>query len=462
MPHYTTIVSAAAALRARNVSAPELLRDILTRIDRDDRFIRAYSDLIPETAAAEAEAAELRHAQGEPLGPLDGIPLAIKDLIDTTPARCRAGLPHLADYRPKRDADVVAGLRRVGAVILGVLETDAGAFGTRTPQVINPLAPHLIAGGSSGGAGAAVSAELAFGAIGTDTGGSIRIPAACCSVSGFKPTWGRVSAKGIRPLAYSCDHVGPLARAVADLQAIQSVLDPLCPSEAPEPIGALRIGVSPGYFSDADPLVMQAMAHVMAVLADARHSLRMISMPHPDDVMHPHMVTVTREAAKYHTEQFPGQWQAHPDIARAGIELGQSFTEDDYAAALELRGRIADAVEDLFRTVDILVLPTMPVDAPARTAETVTVGGRELSVLEATIRYTALFNNTGHPVVSLPAYRLPDGRALSVQIVGPRHGDHRLLAIAGLLEQVFSLTVDYGALVAAARPDAFNPQRRSA
>lgn len=462
MPDFKTLVSAAAALRAKSVSARELLQDILTRIDRDDRFIRAYSDLTPETAEAEAEASAARHAEGKPLSLLDGIPIGIKDLIDTTPARCGAGLPHLADYRPRRDAESVRRLREAGAVIIGVLETDAGAFGTRTPQVINPIAPHLIAGGSSGGAGAAVSAELAFGAIGTDTGGSIRIPAACCSVAGFKPTWGRVSTEGVRPLAYSCDHVGPLARSVADLQAIFSVLDPHCQSPEPEPIGALRIGVSPDYYGDADPLVMKAMAHVMSGLADARHGLHTVSMPPPDDVMDPHMITVTREAATYHMEQFPGLWQTHPDMARTGIELGRSFTEENYAAAKELRRHLTDAVDGLFHDVDILVLPTMPIDAPPRAAETVTLAGRELTVLEATIRYTALFNNTGHPVVSLPACSLPDGRALSVQIVGPRHGDQRLLAVARLLERSFNLTVDYAGLVAAARPDAQGLQRRFA
>lgn len=459
MPLFATLVSAAEALRARRVSAPELLRDVLDRIGRDDRFIRAYSDLTPETAEAEAKAAELRFARGDILGPLDGIPIAIKDLIDTTPARCRAGLPHLAAYRPGDDADVVAQLRRAGAVIVGVLETDAGAFGTRTPQVINPIAPDLIAGGSSGGPGAAVCAGLAYGAIGTDTGGSIRIPAACCSVAGFKPSWGRVSAKGVRPLAQSCDHVGPLARCVADLQAIQAVLDPV-QEEAPAP--SLRIGIAPDYFADADPLVLQAMAHLLSVLADGRHRVISLRMPAPDDIMDSHMITVTREAACYHTEHFPGLWQAHPDIARDGIELGRTFSDVDYALAQTRRREIADTVEGLFETVDILILPTLPMDAPAREADTVLLRGHRLPVLEATIRYTALFNHTGHPVVSVPAFRLADGRALSVQIVGARHNDQRLLAMARHLEDIFAVTIDYDDLARAAQMDVRRLRRRYA
>lgn len=452
MVQFATLVSAAEALCAKSVSPRDLLRDVLARLDRDDRFIRAYSDLTVETAEHEAKAAETRRAKGEALGVLDGIPIAIKDLIDTTPARCQAGLPSLADYRPERDAEVVAVLRRAGAVIVGVLETDAGAFGTRTPQVINPIAPDLIAGGSSGGAGAAVCAGLAYGAIGTDTGGSIRIPAACCSVSGFKPTWGRVSTKGVRPLAYSCDHVGPLARAVADLQAIQAVLDPLAgTSPEPAPPAHLRIGISPDYFGDADPLVAKAMAHVMSVLAQAGHSVREVRTPLPDDIMNSHMVTVTREAAKYHTEQFPGLWQAHPDIARSGIELGRTFSDKDYALAQSRRRRFADMVDGLFPALDVVILPTLPLDAPERDAETVLVGENELSVLEATIRYTALFNHTGHPVVSMPAFQLPDGRALSVQIVGIRHSDHRLLAMARQLEELFAVNVNYGDLARAAQ-----------
>lgn len=461
MPHFTTLVSAAEALHAREVSAPDLLRDVLDRIGRDDRFIRAFSDLTPATAEAEAKASEFRHARGDILGPLDGVPIAIKDLIDTTPAICRAGLPHLADYRPRRDADVVTRLRRAGAVIIGVLETDAGAFGTRTPQVINPIAPDLIAGGSSGGPGAAVCAGLAYGAIGTDTGGSIRIPAACCSVAGFKPSWGRVSAKGVRPLAQSCDHVGPLARCVADLQAIQAVLDPPR-EEVAEPAPNLRIGIAPDYFADADPLVLRAMAHLTSALADARHRMVDLRMPAPDDIMDSHMITVTREAARYHTEHFPGLWQAHPDIARDGIELGRTFSDVDYGLAQVRRRRIADAVEGLFEAVDILILPTLPMDAPAREADTVSLRGRRLPVLEATIRYTALFNQTGHPVVSIPAFRLADGRALSVQIVGARHNDQRLLAIARYLEDIFAVTIDYDELARAAQMDMRRLRRRYA
>lgn len=452
MPQITTLISAAEALRARSVSPQGLLQDILARIDRDDRFIRAYSDVIRETAALEAKASELRYAKREVLGPLDGIPIAIKDLIDTTPARCRAGLPRLADYRPERDAEVVALLRRAGAVVVGVLETDAGAFGTRTPQVINPIAPGLIAGGSSGGAGAAVCAGLAYGAIGTDTGGSIRIPAACCSVSGFKPTWGRLRAKGVRPLAYSCDHVGPLARTIADLQAIQAVLDPPAGEAQEQKLsGPLQIGISSDYFGDADPLVKKAMAQAMSVLAKAGHVVREIRMPLPDDIMYSHMVTVTREAAKYHTEQFPGLWQAHPDIARSGIELGRTFSDEDYALAQSRRRRIADIVDGLFPALDILILPTLPLDAPERDAETVRLGESELSVLEATIRYTALFNHTGHPVVSMPIFPLTDGRALSAQLISARHSDHRLLAIARQLEEIFAVTIDYGDVVRAAQ-----------
>lgn len=461
MPHFTTLVSAAAALRARSVSAPELLHAVQSRIGREDRFIRAYSDLTPETAEAEATAAELRYARNGALGPLDGIPIAVKDLIDTTPAICRAGLPQLMSYRPSHDADVVAQLRRAGAVIIGVLETDAGAFGTRTPQVINPIAPDLIAGGSSGGAGAAVCAGLAYGAIGTDTGGSIRIPAACCSVAGFKPTWGRVSAKGVRPLAQSCDHVGPLARSVADLQAIQAVLDPHW-RDAAGSMPALRIGIAPDYFADSDPLVRQAMAYLLSVFEDARHRVIDLRVPAPDDIMDSHMITVTREAARYHTEHFPGLWQAHPDIARDGIELGRTFSDADYASAQVTRRRIADAVDGLFETADILILPTLPMDAPAREADTVSLRGRRVPVFEATIRYTALFSHTGHPVASIPAFRLADGRALSVQVVGARHSDQRLLAIARYLEDIFAVTIDYDELARAAQMDVRRLRRRYA
>ena len=223
---FETLSSISAKLGTGEIDSLGLTKSVLVDIDALNPRIGCYTDLLHDSAMKEAAASDERRSNGQVKGPLDGVPIAIKDLIDTTPARCSAGLEHLKNYRPATDATVVRRLREAGAVILGVTASDPGAFSTATPQVINPLAPERTAGGSSGGSGAAVASSLAFGAIGTDTGGSVRIPAACCSICGFKPTWGRVDATGVRPLAPSLDHIGTLARSVTDLQILQSIIDP--------------------------------------------------------------------------------------------------------------------------------------------------------------------------------------------------------------------------------------------
>ena len=194
-------------------------------IDRANPTLHAFTDVLSAQALAEAEAAD-----ANPASPLHGVNIAVKDNIDTAGALCSAGLPFLAERRATKDAVVVAALRAAGAVILGMTATDSGAFGVVTPAVTNPNHPSLIAGGSSGGSAAAVAAGLCDAALGTDTGGSVRIPAACCGVYGFKPTYGVISVAGIRPLTERFDHVGILARTIAEIHKITTALVPHLPA----------------------------------------------------------------------------------------------------------------------------------------------------------------------------------------------------------------------------------------
>jgi len=416
----------------------------------------AFSEIICETSLAEAEASDLRRRRGDGLGSLDGIPIAVKDLIDTTPAVCKAGLEHLSSYRPNVDAIVVQRLRKAGAVIIGVTETDPGAFSTDTPQVTNPLAPLRIAGGSSGGSAAAVAAGIVPGAIGTDTGGSIRIPAACCSIYGFKPTWGRVDDSGVRPLARSLDHVGPMATNVADLCLLQSVLEggkPLMLQSSTFP--SVRLGTSYPYFADADALVSSAMKHVFKRLTEAEITIANSQLPSPDEVLAFHMVNLPREAADYHDALFQTEWRSYPDIARETVSLGKKVSDQEFEGAERRRRACREAVDATLSDVDAILLPTMPVDAPMRSAKAVVLGGRSTTKLEATIRYTALFNQTGHPVVSIPALLMPDGRALSVQLVGRRGEDQTLLSLALYLEKILTIEIDYAAIIAAQESAAY-------
>lgn len=413
-----------------------------------NRRIGAYSQILEETALLEAAASDRRRSSGNCKGPLDGIPIAIKDLIDTYPAVCKAGLEHLAQYRPQEDAAVVRALREAGAVIVGVTETDPGAFSTDTPQVINPLAPDRTVGGSSGGSGAVLAAGLAFAALGTDTGGSVRIPAACCSVYGFKPTWGRVDATGIRPLAPSLDHVGSLARCVTDLGIVQSILDPaIGPRGTDQDSGPLILGIAEEYFADAAYDVRSAMAQVLDQVGQDGWRLRKVFLPSPDEVVAFHMINLPKEAAAYHTEHFPDDWPSYPEIARHTVEMGNAISQGDYEKAEQRRRVASAAVDAALERVDAIILPTMPIDAPLRSAATLEVGGRMITKLEATIRYTSLFNQSGHPVVSMTAAILPGGRAVSIQLIGKKEQDGDLLMLAQRMERLLHVHVDYVSLL---------------
>ena len=229
------LTAAAAALESGELSSVDLTDQTLDRIERLNPRLCALSDVTADSARREAARADRRRARDVRVEPLTGIPVAVKDIIDTTPAVCSSGLDFLSDYRPETDAKVVRQLRRAGAVVVGVSASDPGAFGVRTAAVTHPQAPERTVGGSSGGSGAALAAGLAFAALGSDTGGSIRIPSACCVVAGLKPTRGRVSLEGVRPLVWSLDHVGPMTRSARDLGLVQQALDPALP-----PIGSTR------------------------------------------------------------------------------------------------------------------------------------------------------------------------------------------------------------------------------
>jgi aspartyl-tRNA(Asn)/glutamyl-tRNA(Gln) amidotransferase subunit A len=448
MGNFESIADASRRLMDGTTSAVGLCTALLSQIASRNRTLGAYSDILAEAALSEAKAADARHAEGLSLGALDGIPLAVKDIIDTRPAVCRAGLHHLSNYRPTVDATAVALLRKAGAVILGVTETDPGAFSTETPQVTNPLARARSAGGSSGGSGAAVAAGLAYAALGTDTGGSVRIPAACCSIYGFKPSWGRVDTVGVRPLAPSLDHIGTLARSVTDLRIVQGALDPSINDVSGVRQSNFLLGTSEAYFADAGPIVQEAMAAIVAKLQRAGMQMRTISLPAPQDVLAFHMVNLPWEAAAYHSATFPEHWPHYPDIARRTVEAGRSIPLMDYQLADSRRTKARAMVDAALVDVDAVILPTMPIDAPLRDSENIQLGGHALSKLEATIRYTSLFNQSGHPVVSMPAALLPDGRALSIQLIGRQDGDTALLAVALHVESLLAVEVDYAAIIA--------------
>lgn len=430
-----TIQALGAMIAGRKLTASSVDEVVQRRIGTVNPEIKALTSILKTSTLQEVDRIERTFAAGAPLGTLAGISIAIKDNIDTTPAICSAGLDFLNHYRPQQDAEVVRLLRAAGAVIIGVAATDSGAFGVTTPAVVNPTTPERIAGGSSGGSAAAVAAGLCMAAIGTDTGGSIRIPAACCGIVGFKPTRGRVSTQGVRPLAASIDHVGPLARVVCDVCAIMEVIDPGF-SDLPSLAETDRptIGIPRAFFADAAPEVLLAVEEAIKRCIDLGSTVVEVGFPKPDDIIPSHLVLSLSEAAFFHADTSGVSLDLYPDTAKEALLLGQSYSSVQYLRAIHRQRAFVDEIKQTFAPVDFLMLPTLPVETPHRHSTAFRLGATDIPLLEALIRYTAVFDQTGHPALALPWHSSRLAVAGSVQLVGAPNSDRRLLAFAERLE----------------------------
>ncbi len=407
----------------------------LERISERNPSLHALSEVLAEAALAQADDIDRRKSAGQKTGRLAGLPVIIKDLVDVEGAHCKAGLDFLKDYIAEQDAELVRRLRAEDAVILGMSETDSGAFLVRTPQTTHPVAPDHVVGGSSGGSGAAMAAGFGLAAIGTDTGGSIRIPAACCSVVGFKPTYGRVPLDGVRPLAWSLDHAGPLVNSAADIAPVQAVLDPQFDNTGSAKSGPFTLGYDPDYYADAVPEVRQAFESALKLAESLGHEIRKVSLPSPESVLAFHMINLTAEAGAYHFEKFPDQWDNYPEGVRQALEIAKREPAYRYVQAERARQGAREQVAKAFEEVDFLMTPTLPILPPKKTDEMAETAKGPVPVLQAHISYTCLFDQTGHPALSLPVYLNEQGLGASLQIAGPLDRDKAVVDLAVALEE---------------------------
>jgi aspartyl-tRNA(Asn)/glutamyl-tRNA(Gln) amidotransferase subunit A len=340
--------------------------------------------------------------------------LAVKDLFDTAGVRTTYGSPIFADHVPDATAEAVLRLEAAGLETAGKANLHEFAWGITSENatfgtVPNPLAPGRVAGGSSGGCGAALAAGLVEYALGTDSGGSIRIPAACCGIVGFKPTWGLVPLDGCFPLAPSFDHAGPMARDVAGCEWMMRALSPGF-EPADVSLADLRVGVA--WTAHADPLVR---ARVEAV----GEGFRPVDVPFPDGVYH----AFQREITEVHAELYPANRDRYdPGIAEK-MDIARAVTDQQVAEAVAARERYRERIAALFEEIDLLVTPTLPMVAPQ-------VGIGDLALRERMIRLTLPWNVTGSPALALPCGAAEDGLPASVQVVG-RPGEDALVLAAG-------------------------------
>jgi aspartyl-tRNA(Asn)/glutamyl-tRNA(Gln) amidotransferase subunit A len=444
-----TLTDAGALLRARSLSPLELTQACLRRIERLNPRLNAFITVTAESALEQARAAEDEISRGLYRGPLHGMPLALKDLIDTAGVATTAASALFKNRVPKADAEVVRRLKQAGAVLLGKLNLHEFAYGgsgliSYFGVVRNPWAPEHIAGGSSSGAAAAVAAGLCFGALGTDTAGSIRLPAACCGIVGFKPTYGLVSTRGVVPLASSYDHAGPMARSVRDaallLQAIAGY-DPqdLASRELPAPDYAaeisnhsrsLRAGIlRQFFFEDLDAEVVAAINNALQVLETLVAELSDASIPVDTD-----RTVQAAEAYAYHAAfvaEHPHLYQ--PETLRR-IRSGEEITAAAYIEKRRELEQMRSAARDLFAGCDLLVTPTVPLPAPAIAelqANPDELRKRELVLL----RNTRPFNVLGLPAISVPCGFTAAGLPIGLQIAGPPAGEALVLRLAQAYEQ---------------------------
>ena len=440
-----SISEAAELLRQKKISPVELTKACLDRIESLNPVLNAFITVTDEAAMAQARVAEDEMQRGHWRGQLHGIPIGLKDLIDTAGVLTTCGSELFADRVPTEDAEVVRRLKNAGAVVLGKQNLQEFAYGGTSASsyygaVHNPWNLNHIAGGSSGGSAAAVAAGMCFGALGTDTGGSVREPAAFCGIVGLKPTYGRVSTRGVFPLSWSLDHVGPICRSVRDaaimLEAIagydvQDVISVDWPTE--EYVNALsgktdmRIGVvRQPFFTNIDMAIESAMNEAIEVIRGMSSRVIEVDLPSvPTGVQAPEVYAVHKKYYANSPELYL-PWMRERLAQAATADTG-AYVEDRFA--LE---RVRRTVNEVFAEVDLLITPTTPV--PPITIEEASKMAPSLAG-EVWLRNTRPFNCYGLPTISIPCGFTNSGLPLGLQIAGPRFAEGRVLAFAHAFEQ---------------------------
>jgi aspartyl-tRNA(Asn)/glutamyl-tRNA(Gln) amidotransferase subunit A len=447
-----TLLESAAAMRRREISSAELTTAALQRIERLNPSTNAVQTVMADAARERAKQADEELARGEGRGPLHGIPIAVKDLFCTKGVRTTGGSKLFEDRVPDYDATVVERLRAGGAVLVGKTGMHELAYGITSSNphfgaIRNPWDRDRIPGGSSGGSGAAVAAGMVAMAMGSDTGGSIRIPAAYCGVVGLKPSYGRVSRYGAMPLGFSLDHMGPLARSVRDAGAVLNVIagfDPRDDTSSRRPvenyvpdiepsIRGLRIGLPENfYFERLDPDVDAAVRAALHSAESYGAEIVPLRVPDISAINTVARVILLAEASALLEPYVDRRDQIGPDVL-ALLDQGRLLPATDYINAQRLRRAMQREFAGLWSRVDCLFTPTTPITAPRIGETTVTLAGEDEDVRLATTRLVRAINPLGLPAVSIPCGADRRGLPIGLQIVGRPFAEALILRVAQAL-----------------------------
>lgn len=445
----------ARLIRDRQVSPVEVIDAHLARIEATEPTLNSFITLLPDHAREAARRAETQIQAGNYRGPLHGIPVGLKDLFNTAGVRTTSGSRILDNFIPTEDCTVAARFQQAGAILLGKLNMHQFAYGPTGENfdyghMHNPWNPELVTGGSSGGSGSAAAAGQCTITMGSDTGGSVRIPAALCGIVGLKPTYGLVSRAGLTPLSWRLDHPGPMVRTVEDAALTMNVIaghDPADPAtttrEVPDYTGALtgsveglRIGVVREYFdAPLDSEVETAVRAAIAQLSEMGATVTEVSLPMFADAQAISGTILMSEAAAYHRDLLARDGDKLTPSVRLRLEAGLFVSAADYLKAQQARARFNYEMAQLLREVDLLAGPSEPITAPPILATEVEIGERTVGTVGALTQYTRPYNISGTPAISVPCGFSQAGMPIGLQLAGRAFDEVAVLRAAHAYEQ---------------------------
>ncbi|ROR14933.1 amidase [Erwinia sp. JUb26] len=450
--HYKSLLETGRLIQSKEIASVAVTTALLDRIASLDADLHSYFYVMRDSALQQAAEADREIAQGIIRGPLHGVPIALKDLIWTKDAPTSHGmLIHQAHY-PTEDSTVVKRFREAGAVILGKLKQTESAFADHHPEVVRPVNPWgaaLWTGVSSSGSGVATAAGLCYGAIGTDTGGSIRFPSNANGLTGIKPTWGRVTRHGAFELAASLDHIGPMARSAADAAAMLQAIagrDEQDPTSSIEPvadylalmtrgIGKMRIGLDKNWaLEKVDEDTHRMLQGVIATLSDLGATFVDITMPDTEQAAEEWSPLCAVETAFAHRQTYPSQKEQYGPGLAGLLDLGHSVTALEYQRLLLNRAALRGTISALFGQVDLILAPATAY--AGLTWDTMTRFGTDKALFNGVLRYTSAFDSSGHPTITLPGGKTAAGAPVGFQLVAAHFDEVSMIQAAWAYQQV--------------------------
>lgn len=451
-PSFLSIEQVARLLGRRELSPVELVDAVLARIEGGNAAINAFLTVTGESARRQARQAEREMRRTGPRSPLHGVPVSLKDNFFTRGIRTTAGSKILAGFVPDEDSDVAARLASAGAILIGKTNLHEFAYGITSENphfgpVRNPWAHDRISGGSSGGSAAAVACGMGFASFGTDTGGSCRIPPSLCGIVGLKPTFGLVSLKGVVPLASSLDHVGVLARSVADactaLAAVAGNYPKGVPALRHRKLGEatakrIRLGWPQHFYFDRLDREVRGMIEAAAKTFESLGArIEEVPLPHLAEAVEPSTAIALAEATYYHQTQgyFPDRAHEYGPDVRGRLEAGARVSALDYLRGFDLKRVLERDFEAAFEQVDAILAPASPIPAPPLGTDEIELNGKRESVRALLVGTCRPANFTGLPALSMPCGFTAEGLPVGLQLVAPRWGESKLAAIAQAYEQ---------------------------